>query len=88
MTHSESSPKQDTSKDLAVENHEDPRQAGHAPWEHDRQLDSLLGLLPGSAYRALSHEHWTAPFVTKGIEDLTGYRPMSSLPAGLVASTS
>ena len=77
MTHSDSRPKQDISEDLdlAAQNLEDLRQAGHAPREHDRQLDSLLGLLPGSAYRALADEHWTALFVSKGIEDLTGYPP-------------
>ncbi|HEY7251444.1 MAG TPA: PAS domain S-box protein [Methylomirabilota bacterium] len=77
MTHSDSRPKQDISEhlDQAVPNLEDLRQAGHASGEHDRQLDSLLGLLPGSAYRALADEHWTALFVSKGIEDLTGYPP-------------
>src|SRR5262245_27431804 len=75
MTPSDSRPKPDTSEDLAVQNPEDLRQAEHAPWEHDRQLDSLLGLLPGSAYRALADEHWTALFVSKGVEDLTGYPP-------------
>ena len=39
------------------------------------QLGSLLGLLPGAAYRALADEHWTALFVSKGIEDLTGDPP-------------
>src|SRR5437764_4972787 len=77
MTPSDSKPKQDISEDLhlAAQNLGDLRQAGHAPGEHDRQLDSLLGLLPGSAYRALADEPWTALFVSKGIEDLTGYPP-------------
>ena len=58
MTPSDSRPKQDISDDpdLAAQDLEDLRQAGHAPREHDRQLDSLLGLLPGSAYRALADE--------------------------------
>ena len=34
-----------------------------------------MGHLPGLAYRALADEHWTALFVSKGIEDLTGYPP-------------
>src|ERR1700736_2248026 len=77
MTPSDSRPKQDISEDqdLAAHNLEGLRQAGHAPREHDRELDSLLGLLPGSAYRALADEHWTVLFVSKGIEDLTGYPP-------------
>src|SRR5437763_13464715 len=77
MTPSDSRPKQDISEDLdlAAQNLEDLRQVGHAPGEYDRQLDSLLGLLPGSAYRALADEHWTILFVSKGVEDLTGYPP-------------
>src|SRR6516165_9514139 len=77
MIPSDSRPKQNIAEDLdlTAPNLEDLRQAGHAPREHDRQLDSLLGLLPGSAYRALADEHWTALFVSKGIEDLTGYPP-------------
>src|SRR6516162_7334114 len=77
MILSDSRPKLNIAEDLdlAAQNLEDLRQAGHAPREHDRQLDSLLGLLPGSAYRALADEHWSALFVSKGIEDLTGYPP-------------
>src|SRR3954462_13829595 len=77
MTHSDSRAKQDISEDLhlAAQNLGALRQAGHPPREHDRQFDSLLGLLPGSAYRALADEHWTALFVSKGIEDLPGYPP-------------
>src|SRR5579862_8841611 len=41
--------------------------------ERERQLDSLMGHLPGLAYRALADEHWTALFASKGVEDLTGY---------------
>ena len=41
--------------------------------ERERQLDSLMGHVPGLAYRALADDHWTALFVSKGIEDLTGY---------------
>jgi PAS domain S-box-containing protein len=67
MTHSDSKPNRDFSDDL--------RQAEQALRERDRQLDSLLGLLPGLAYRALADEHWTALFVNKGIEDVTGYPP-------------
>jgi two-component system sensor histidine kinase/response regulator len=41
--------------------------------ERERQLDSLMGHLPGLAYRAVADEHWTASFASKGVEDLTGY---------------
>ena len=49
------------------------RETQEALRERERQLDSLMGHLPGLAYRALADEHWTALFVSKGIEDLTGY---------------
>jgi PAS domain S-box-containing protein len=43
--------------------------------ERERQLDSLMGHLPGLAYRALADEYWTCLFASKGIEDVTGYTP-------------
>src|ERR1700687_5877253 len=55
------------------ENIDDLRQAEQQLRERERQLESLMGHLAGLAYRALADEHWTALFVSKGIEDLTGY---------------
>ena len=49
------------------------KEAEEALRESKRQLDSLMGHLPGLAYRALADEHWTALFASKGVEDLTGY---------------
>jgi two-component system, sensor histidine kinase and response regulator len=54
---------------------DDCRQEEQELRERERQLDSLLGHLPGLAYRALADEHWTCLFVSKGIEDVTGYTP-------------
>jgi two-component system, sensor histidine kinase and response regulator len=51
----------------------DRKRAEEALRESERQLDSLMGHLPGLAYRALADEHWTALFASKGVEDLTGY---------------
>jgi len=51
----------------------DRRLAEETLRERQRQLDSLMGHLPGLAYRALADEHWTALFASKGVEDLTGY---------------
>ena len=65
MTHSDSRANLDLSDDL--------QQAEQQLRERERQLDSLMGHLPGLAYRALADEHWTALFVSKGVEDLTGY---------------
>jgi PAS domain S-box-containing protein len=58
---------------LAVRNIDDVRQAEQQLRERERQLESLMGHLPGLAYRALADDHWTALFASKGIEDLTGY---------------
>ena len=58
---------------VAVRNIDDLRQAEQQLRERERQLESLMGHLPGLAYRALADEHWTALFASKGIEDLTGY---------------
>src|SRR5437868_4483364 len=52
---------------------DDLRQAEQQLRERERQLESLMGHLPGLAYRALADDHWTALFASKGIEDLTGY---------------
>jgi PAS domain S-box-containing protein len=57
------------------ESTDDLRQAEQELRERERQLDSLMGHLPGLAYRALADEHWTCLFVSKGIEDVTGYSP-------------
>ena len=57
------------------DNIDDLRQAEQELRERQRQLDSLMGHLPGLAYRALGDEHWTCLFASKGIEDVTGYPP-------------
>src|SRR5262249_623396 len=74
MTHSDSWPNRDI---------DDLRQAEQALRERERLLDSLMGVLPGSAYRALADEHWNALFVSKGIEDVTGYPPAEFAPRRL-----
>ena len=57
--------------------------------ERERELESLMGHLPGLAYRALAAEHWAALFASKGVEDLTGAtRPTNSRPAGSTTPTS
>src|SRR5262245_59829847 len=58
---------------LTLRNIDDLRQAEQQLRERERQLESLMGHLPGLAYRALADDHWTALFASRGMEDLTGY---------------
>src|SRR5438132_4931360 len=55
------------------DNIDDLRQEEQELQERERQLDSLMGHLPGLAYRALADEHWTCLFVSKGIADVAGH---------------
>jgi PAS domain S-box-containing protein len=47
----------------------------HALHESQRAFETLMGNLPGMAYRCLNDEHWTMKFVSEGAAALTGYRP-------------
>jgi diguanylate cyclase (GGDEF)-like protein/PAS domain S-box-containing protein len=49
------------------------KRAEQALVERERQLASLMGSLPGMAYRCLDDEYWTMQFVSDGCLQLTGY---------------
>ena len=51
------------------------RDAEQALQESQRQLSTLLGNLPGMAYRCSNDRQWTMAYVSEGCLPLTGYAP-------------
>ena len=51
------------------------KQAKQALLERERQLATLMGNLPGMAYRCMNNESLTMKFVSNGCQQLTGYAP-------------
>jgi len=45
--------------------------------ESNRQLQTLIGNLPGMAYRCLNREDWYMIFMSQGCQRITGYTPES-----------
>jgi diguanylate cyclase (GGDEF)-like protein/PAS domain S-box-containing protein len=43
--------------------------------ENERKLQTLLGNLPGMAYRCFNDSSWSMEYVSEGALELTGYRP-------------
>ncbi len=43
--------------------------------QSQRTLSTLLGNIPGAAYRCLNDDHWSMLYLSQGCEALTGYRP-------------
>ncbi|HTN43381.1 MAG TPA: PAS domain S-box protein [Nitrospiria bacterium] len=52
----------------------DRRRAEEALHESQRVLSTLMGNLPGMAYRCKNDKDWTVEFVSEGCHDLTGYQ--------------
>jgi diguanylate cyclase (GGDEF)-like protein/PAS domain S-box-containing protein len=52
------------------------REAESALRENERSLSTLLGNLPGMAYRCRMDDKWTLEFASEGCIRLTGYRPI------------
>lgn len=53
--------------------------------ESERINATLVGNLPGMAYRCRNDEFWTMLFISMGVEKLTGYKPSEILHNNLVA---
>jgi len=51
------------------------KKAMEALKESQRQISTLMGNLPGMAYRCLNDMYWTMEFVSEGGFELTGYEP-------------
>ncbi len=51
------------------------RRAEEALRESERMLATLMGNLPGMAYRCLNDPDWTMLFLSQGCMELTGYEP-------------
>lgn len=58
------------------------KRAEEALRERERQLETLMGNLPGMAYRCLNHPDWPMEFVSQGAHQLTGYMPEEIMPDG------
>jgi PAS domain S-box-containing protein len=46
-----------------------------APWERKRAHFTLMGNLPGIAYRCVNDRNWTMKWIIGGCYELTGYKP-------------
>ncbi|TWU47352.1 Sensor protein FixL [Rubripirellula tenax] len=53
----------------------DRKAAEAAIVESERRLSTLLGNLPGAAYRRWNDENWSFQFISDGCQDICGYTP-------------
>ncbi len=53
----------------------DRKRAEESLRESERALATLVGSLPGVAYRTRNDENWTNEFVSEGCAEILGYRP-------------
>lgn len=63
----------------------DKKQAEELLKESQRALATLMGNLPGMAYRCRNEGTWIMEFVSEGCADLTGYQPTDLIENGTVA---
>jgi len=57
----------------AVAKEQDRQRAIEALRENERMISTLMGNLPGAAYRSQIDEKWTFEFASEGCRELTGY---------------
>ncbi len=50
--------------------------------QSERQLQTLLGNLPGMAYRCRNESRWPMDFISQGVKDITGYKPGELMDGG------
>ncbi len=53
--------------------------------ESQRKISTLMGNLPGMAYRCRNDRHWTMEFVSEGCFALTGYHPVDLIDSKTIA---
>ena len=61
------------------------RDAESALRENERALSTLLGNIPGMAYRCRVDDLWTLEFASEGCIQLTGYRPIDLIDNRLIS---
>jgi len=69
----------------AVDRETKRREAEAALRENERALSTLIGNIPGMAYRCRNDELWTLEFASEGCIQLTGYRPIDLIENRAIA---
>lgn len=61
------------------------RRPKEAPWQRKRAHFTLMGLLPGIAYRCVNDRNWTMKWIIGECCELTGYQPSDLIDSKTVA---
>ena len=69
----------------AIEREAKRREAESALRENERALSTLIGNIPGMAYRCRLDDSWTLEFASEGCIQLTGYRPIDLIDNRVVS---
>jgi PAS domain S-box-containing protein len=63
----------------------DLKRSEEALRESQRMLSTLMGNLPGMAYRCRNDEEWTMDFISDGCRNITGYAPQDFIGNTLIS---